>query len=91
MLDTGTGAYLYTFVISVHIQSLTWMISVDVKEILRKIMLSNHLFSYCRMQNSEKTHKIEEKGVKVACADIHIFAHTQQLPRLTVGEELSVS
>ncbi len=77
-------AYLYT---SVHIQSLTWMISAHVKEIVRKIIISNHLshtsikrnlrFSYCCMQKREKIHKLEEKDVKVECANIQIFARTQ--------------
>ena len=59
-------AYLYT---SVHIQSLTWMISAHVKEIVRKIIRSNHLshtsikrnlrFSHCCMQKREKIHKID--------------------------------
>jgi hypothetical protein len=79
--------FIYEFVISVHIKSLTWMISVHVKEIVRKIIRSNHLshtsikrnlrFSHCCMQKREKVHKIDEKGVKVECVNIQIFARTQ--------------
>ena len=79
--------FIYKFVISVHIKSLTWMISVHVKEIVRKIIRSNHLshtsikrnlrFSHCCMQKREKVHKIDEKGVKVECVNIQIFARTQ--------------
>ena len=71
-------------------KSLTWMISVHVKEIVREIIRSNHLshtsikrnlrFSHCCMQKREKEiHKIYEKGVKVECVNIQIFARTQQL------------
>ena len=79
--------FIYASVISVHIKSLTWMISVHVKEIISKILRSNHLshasmkrnlrFSHCCMQKREKIHKLEEKDVKVECANIQIFARTQ--------------
>ena len=51
-------------------KSLTWMISVHVKEIVRKII---------RFLIEKEIHKIYEKGVKVECVNIQIFARTQQL------------
>jgi hypothetical protein len=38
-----TRLFIHEFVISVQIKSLTWMISVHVKEIISKILRSNHL------------------------------------------------
>ena len=81
--------FIYSYVMSVHIQSLTWMISVHVKEIIRKIITSNHLSHTSMKRNLEtliavckrerKIHKLKVKDVKVECANIQIFVRPQQI------------